>query len=82
MTLAKMSAEIRIAEAKARAEGFQRLLADPMTKFIISQIPAGPDDALMIMLRSTFDAGFNAGTTSVITMVAEHVMAKEPSNGD
>ncbi len=61
-------------QRQARAAGLQRLMADPMVKFVLSQIPPGPDDALSAVISKSFDAGFDAGNGSAIGSVMKTVI--------
>jgi hypothetical protein len=61
--------ETKDAEYEAKkVAGFQRFMAKPETKLMVSMIPPAEQqpEALETLLRIAFDAGHNAGTGDVV----------------
>ena len=55
-----------------RKASFNRFLALPETRFMISQIPAGDNqDALLILLEAAFNNGHGSGTGMVLISLLE-----------
>ena len=63
---------------EAQKEGFDAFLQSEQTKFMLSLIPEGaPPDAVVTLLRSTFNAGFSIGVGTMVTDLAKALLAKD-----
>lgn len=69
---AHFAAALEAANRKSQHEGFVRFLADPAVKYILSTMPAGPQDALMTLMRKSFYDGHTCGGTAAMGVIVEH----------
>jgi len=74
--------DAKVAEMRGRSDSqmnqsFDIWLDAPLTRLVISQIPAKEDsrDVLKMLLMSAFDAGFKAGGGSMLTEVVTTLSA-------
>jgi len=66
----------------AKNDGFGKWLAEPMTAFAVGIMPKGHADALQMLMRSAFDAGYRIGAGQVAgefaNAILEGFMKKHP----
>jgi hypothetical protein len=59
---------------------FKRWMSEPMTRALISQIPACEN--LELLLQATFEKGFSAGSGATAVSFIEAVLMKGPPKND
>lgn len=76
--------KMEAANRKGQMVGFQKLLADPAVKYILSTMPEGPQDALMTLLRKAFYDGHTMGGTAAMGAFMEETIGflKDDGHGN
>jgi hypothetical protein len=67
--------------AENAAVSFQKWLARPETKLLLSMVPqAENQDAVSVILRSAFDAGSNFGQGDALGLMVEALLKAPPKD--
>lgn len=73
--ISDVSGPIREAQAE---KGFNAFMENPMTKLVLSLIPAAENpDAVKTLLRQAFESGINTGECVILESFLKHVIKKD-----
>lgn len=77
VTALKELEDRKIAEEKAQNAGFMAWHDSPLARMGLGLAAKGDHDATRLLLRSAFDAGWNAGASCVVGSLIEGLLKKK-----